>query len=193
VAGRVIVPGVRRGRLCLHGDVRPVASMSHRPHPVLHPMTARPWLANLVCPVSAERGREDVVRLTALLVAMLAGAYLLTRAVWIPIFLLVDFVVRGTGWRASWSPLRAVAHWLAARRRRPSATIDLAPKQFAARVGVVLTLGMSIAHPAAPRLALVLAGVLTAFALLESVGNVCAGCLVYTHVVLPWVRDRRLT
>jgi hypothetical protein len=155
-------------------------------------MSGDAWLANLVCPVSFERGREDVVRLTALFVAALTIAYLLTRVVWIPVFLLLDFLARGSGRRA-WSVLAHVARWLVARSRRPPVMIDLAPKQFAARVGAVFTLGIVAAHWGAPRVALALAVVLSAFALLEGAGNVCVGCLVYTHVMMPLVRHRRPT
>jgi Domain of unknown function (DUF4395) len=155
-------------------------------------MTEDTWFANLVCPVSAERGRQDVVRLTALFVALLTIAYLVTRVVWIPVFLLADFLARASG-RRSWSVLGRLAQALVARTGRASVAIDLAPKQFAARVGVLFTLGMTATHAVAPIAALVLGGVLTAFALLESVGNVCAGCLVYSYVMMPLVRRRRPT
>jgi len=155
-------------------------------------MTEDTWFANLVCPVSAERGRQDVVRLTAFAVALLAAAYLLTRVVWIPLFLLADFLARASGRRA-WSPLGRLAQALATRTGRSAVAVDLAPKQFAARVGVLFTLGMVLTHAAAPAVALALGGVLAAFALLESLGNVCVGCLVYSYVMMPLVRRRRST
>jgi hypothetical protein len=147
------------------------------------------WLASLVCPVSAERGRQDVVRVTAFLVATLAIAYLVAPNVWIPALLLVDFAARGAGRRA-WSPLARVAQAVAARAHASSPSIDLAPKQFAARVGFLLSLAILALHPLAPTAALALAGILAAFALLESLGNVCVGCLMYTHLVFPIVRRR---
>ena len=147
------------------------------------------WFASLVCPVSFERARRDVVRLTAFFVALLAAAYLVTRASWIPVVLLLDFLARGSGQRA-WSPLGRTAQWLATRSRRPTVLIDLAPKQFAARVGAVLTSGMVVTHWVWPLVAVGLAGVLCVFALLESVGNVCVGCLLYTHLMVPLVRRR---
>ena len=152
-------------------------------------MTEDTWFAKLVCPVSSERGRQDVARLTALFVAGLAATYLVTRVVWIPVLLLADFVARGTG-RREWSPLARAAQALAARSRRPPIVIDLAPKQFAARVGAVFALGIVATHAWAPVAALALGGVLTAFAILESVGNVCVGCLVYSHVMVPLIRRR---
>ena len=130
------------------------------------------------------------MRLTAFFVALLAVAYLVTRTGWIPVVLLIDFLARGSGRRA-WSPLGRAAQWLVARTRRSSVLIDVAPKQFAARVGAVITLGMVAAHWAWPLAAVGLAGVLCVFALLESVGNVCVGCLLYTHLMVPLVRRRR--
>jgi len=152
-------------------------------------MTTTPWFANLVCPVSSARGDQRVVRLTALLVAALAVAYLVTRTVWIPALLCADFVARGAGRRA-WSPLARVAQAVVAWTRRPPILIDLAPKQFAARIGVVFTFGMLATHAWAPTAALALGGVLAAFAVLESLGNVCVGCLVYARVMVPLVRRR---
>jgi Domain of unknown function (DUF4395) len=152
-------------------------------------MATNQWFSNLVCPVSSERGRQDVVRLTALLVAALTIAYLVTRVVWIPVLLCADFAARGAGRRA-WSPLARVAQAALARRRRPTVPIDLAPKQFAARVGLLFSLGMLATHAWSPSAALALGGILTVFALLEGAGNLCVGCLVYTHVMVPLVRRR---
>ncbi len=145
---------------------------------------------DLVCPISSERGNQDVARLTALFVALIAIAYLLTRIVWLPALLLGDFVARGAGARA-WSPLARLAQFVVARTGRPMIAIDLAPKVFAARVGALFAFGIVATHAWSSVAALALAGVLTLFALLESVGNVCVGCIVYAHVMMPLVRSRR--
>lgn len=147
------------------------------------------WLTNLVCPVSSVRVRQDIVRATALLVAALTIAYLVTRASWIPIVLVIDFVARGFGYR-SVTLLGRIAQALVATSSRPAVMIDLAPKQFAARVGLLFSVGIALAQWTVPSIALGLAGVLTLFALLEGVGNICAGCLVYSYVMIPLVRKR---
>lgn len=147
------------------------------------------WLTNLVCPISTVRVRQDVVRVTALLVATLAIAYLITRASWIPIVLVLDFTARGFGYR-SMTLVGRTAQAMVAASGRPTVLIDLAPKQFAARVGLLFSVGIVLMQWTVPVVALVLAGVLTLFALLEGVGNICAGCLVYSYVMVPLVRKR---
>ncbi len=144
------------------------------------------WLTNLVCPISAVRVRQDVVRLTALLVALLAIAYLMTSAWWIPVLLVVDFAARGSGAR-SVSLLGRSAQRISGVLQRPAVMIDPAPKQFAARVGLLLSIGMAFAMWLAPSVAIGLAAVLVIFALLEAIGNICVGCLVYSYVVVPMV------
>ena len=147
------------------------------------------WLTKLVCPISGVRVRQDVVRVTALLVAALAIGYLVTRATWIPLLLVVDFIARGFGYRSA-TVLGRIAHAVVGATKRPAVMIDLAPKQFAARIGLLFSVGMVSAHWSVPTAAMGLAGVLTLFALLEGVGNICAGCLVYSYVMVPWARRR---
>ncbi len=147
------------------------------------------WLTNLVCPISSVRVRQDVVRVTALLVASLAIAFLITRAAWIPIVLVADFIARGFGYRSA-TLLGRIAQACVAATKRPPEMIDLAPKQFAARVGLLFSVGILIAQWTVPSVAIGLAGILTLFALLEGVGNICVGCLVYSYVMIPLVRRR---
>jgi hypothetical protein len=62
---------------------------------------------------------------------------------------------------------------------------------FASRIGVLFAAGAAIAHFAAPNLAPYLALALAGFTLLESAGDLCVGCVVYTYVALPIARARR--
>jgi hypothetical protein len=68
--------------------------------------------------------------------------------------------------------------------------MDKAPKVFASRIGVCFAVGAAITHfiapPAAPWLAIALA----IFTLLESVADLCVGCVVYTYLALPLLRVR---
>ncbi len=149
------------------------------------------WLAQLVCPISGERVNENVVRVTALLVAMLSLTFLITKAFWMPLLLIVDFSVRGFGWRTV-SPLARLAQLFVRLSGRTPRMIDFAPKEFAARIGFVFSVGLLVAHSSsaswAPTVASLIAAVLTLFALLEALANFCAGCVVYTYVMLPLVR-----
>jgi len=137
----------------------------------------------IVCPISDERTDSRVVRIVAGQVALLALLFLATRWLVIPAFLLVDFAVRGFG-TGRRSLLRAIAQAIVAGHGVPR-PIDRAPKLFAARVGLVFALGILAAAPLAPGVSTGLAVVLVLFALLESLLDFCAGCIVYSYVVLP--------
>jgi hypothetical protein len=67
--------------------------------------------------------------------------------------------------------------------------IDKAPKIFAARIGLLLSLITAAAAFLGWSLAAHIAGsTLIVFAFLECGLNFCAGCWVYTYVVYPLVR-----
>ncbi|MEO7966938.1 MAG: DUF4395 domain-containing protein [Gemmatimonadaceae bacterium] len=140
-------------------------------------------LRELVCPVSAERVDQRVVRIVAGEVALLTIIYLASGWLLIPMLLSVDFAIRGFGSGAA-SPLRAgaaaVARWTGA-----PILIDRAPKIFAARVGLLFSVAIVALGATFAIAASIVASVLLVFALLESLLNICAGCLVYSYVVLP--------
>ena len=144
---------------------------------------------SLLCPISPLRVGEATARLTGLLAAALIGVYALTGAGAIMLALAIDYGMRaGTRWRHS--PLS----WLAARLvrvlRLPGRPIDQAPKLFAARVGMLFALASGILTLLHPPSGLVVALALMGFALLESVLNICVGCLVYSYVMLPMFTKR---
>lgn len=157
--------------------------------PPAHDDTGSSWFDDLVCPISADRVNERVVRGTALIMAALAMAYLATGARWIPLLMAVDFGIRGF-WRRERSVAARVAGAIVARRGRPPVMIDFAPKLFAARVGFLFTVAITVTHGLVPIAAQMLAGILILFALLEGIGNICVGCLVYSLLVVPIVRRR---
>jgi hypothetical protein len=147
------------------------------------------WFDDLVCPISTDRVNEHVVRTTALVMAAMAIAYLVTGARWIPLLMAIDFCIRGF-WRRDRSAAARLAGAIVARLGRPPVMIDFAPKLFAARVGLLFTVAITLTHGAFPTAARLLAGILIVFALLEGLGNICVGCIVYSLVVVPLVRRR---
>jgi hypothetical protein len=68
--------------------------------------------------------------------------------------------------------------------------MDKAPKVFASRIGVCFAMGAAITHLLAPPVAAWLAGTLAIFTALESVFDLCVGCVVYTYIALPLYRAR---
>jgi hypothetical protein len=51
---------------------------------------------------------ENKIRITAFLVFILTILYITTHSVWIPLFLLIDFALRGSGY-GKWSVLGFLA------------------------------------------------------------------------------------
>jgi len=143
-----------------------------------------PSAKSLLCPISPLRVGETTARLTGLLAAALIALYALTGAGAIMLALAIDYGVRaGTRWRHS--PLSWLAARLVRALRLPDHPIDKAPKLFAARVGLLLALTSGVLTLLHPPSGLVVGLVLLGFALLESLLNICVGCLVYTYVMLP--------
>ena len=141
-------------------------------------------MRNLICPVSPLRINETTARLTGFLMATLLTLYLATGNL---IFVLVsaaDYAIRAFTTLPA-SPASWLAAQLGQRLHLPVRPIDKAPKIFAARVGFVCALTIVGLYPLHRPSSRGVAVMLLSFALLESVLNVCVGCLVYTYVVFP--------
>lgn len=145
----------------------------------------------LICPVSPERVDENRVRVTALGVVIMMGAYFVTGFALFPALLVVDFFIRAFT-RLKYSPLSYLAHLFVKMIGTQPVLIDKAPKMFAARIGFIFTaittLG-ALLHM--PLLAYISGSVLVLFAFLECGLNFCMGCWVYSFVVYPLVRKNQ--
>lgn len=144
-------------------------------------------MKNLICPVSALRVNENVVRVVALIVVALVALYLYTGSVYWLLFLGLDFYIRAFT-NLKYSPVSWLARQITELFGLPETIIDKAPKIFAARVGLLFTVAMVILFYIHPPSSIIVGLVLVGFALLEAVFNLCVGCLVYTYVVFPWFK-----
>jgi hypothetical protein len=122
-------------------------------------------------------GNEGKIRLTAFFVLLLIVVYMITDTGLVPVFLLLDFTLRGFGFGA-YSPLAFLAGLLARALKLPAKPVYMPPKRFAARVGFLFCLAIVVAHYA-DLSTLVLSCILVLFAALESLVGFCAGCYVY--------------
>ena len=129
---------------------------------------------------------ESKIRLIAFLAFVLIVAYLITGFGVFLIALLLDFSLRAFG-AAQYSPLGAIAGQTAKALKLPAKPVYMPPKRFAARVGFVFCVAVTILHYADEEIAATLTGaVLAIFAALESLAGFCAGCYVYN----AWARLR---
>lgn len=146
-------------------------------------------MKNLVCPTSTLRINENTARMTGFMMATMIVLYAVTGNISFIGVILMDYFVR------AFTTLNASpASWLAARivqrLQLPEVKIDKAPKIFAARVGFLFaaaTFGLFYINR---KMSVVVGLILMGFALLESVFNVCVGCIVYTSIVLPFFKKR---
>jgi hypothetical protein len=146
-------------------------------------------MLSLICPISSQRVNENVVRVTALLIVLLAVLYALTRSPLIVLLLAVDFYIRAFT-SLKYSPLSWVAVQVNRGLNLPVHLTDKAKKVFAARVGLLFAVAMLALFFVYPAGSVALGLVLATFALLECAFNICVGCLVYTYVVFPTLQPR---
>lgn len=143
-------------------------------------------MKQIICPVSNEKINEQITRLNAFLGILLVVAAYTFNSSFFLIVLLADFFIRAFT-RTKYSPISFVSHWLTNTLRLNEKTIDKAPKIFAARLGFLMILTLTILFISNMQLAtLIIGGAFILFALLEFVFAVCVGCIIYTYLVLPF-------
>jgi hypothetical protein len=131
------------------------------------------------CPVDGTKVNEPVVRIVAILVAILAVAGILLNQPVIFGVLIYDFLVRGFIDR-KYSILRLVALQINNVLNFKEKHIDAAPKTFAAKIGFIFSVIIFIALLLNWTLfATVTTTVLLICALLEGVFGYCVGCEFY--------------
>ena len=132
------------------------------------------------CPISSARINETVVRIIASMV-LLIGLFCVVLDNYLAIFfLLFDFTTRAFT-DGKFSLLKITALKIAKAASLPSKMTDLAPKQFAAKLGFLFCLAIScfyVLHFETVVMSLTL--MLLFFAVLESFLAICVGCYVYT-------------
>lgn len=145
-------------------------------------------MKSIVCPVSNELINERVVRLNSLFVVLFVTGTIFLKMPELLLLLIADFFIRGFT-KTSFSPLGTASRFIAQSLKLSSKNIDKAPKIFAARLGFVMTLIMTLFflfnfHT----VGLFIAGMLIFFASLEFVFGICVGCIIYSWVVLPFYK-----
>jgi hypothetical protein len=131
--------------------------------------------------INKAQTNESKIRLIALFTLIIAIIYLLTSSIVLPIFLLIDFGLRGFN-LGHLSPLGFAADKLVKAFNLPIKFIYLPPKRFAARIGFLFAATILILQIAGINTVIV-TSVLAFFAFLESFLSICAGCYVYDFLI----------
>jgi hypothetical protein len=142
----------------------------------------------ITCPISSGRVPAAIPRLVAFFVATIVVVTLLTGFYPLLLFLAIDFFIRGFLENRK-SPLAVLALLTYGFLGLQSQLIDRAPKAFAAKIGfvfsIVVTLLFLIGLHVTP---VFLSSFLLLFALLEFGLGICVGCLLYTYLVVTFRR-----
>ena len=125
---------------------------------------------------------EIKIRLTAFWVLLLAVSFFFFRIPEIPVVLVIDFALRSFN-LGKWSPLFRLSSAVATSLNWKGRPVFLPAKRFAARVGFVLSLLILLFVGLDSPVAVILDGVLSFFAALESLLGFCAGCYIYDWIV----------
>jgi hypothetical protein len=139
---------------------------------------------SLICPISTLRLNHNVVRITGLMMASMIALYASTDLIYFMILIAIDYFIRAFT-PLPYSPFSWLARQISQAFHLSEKQIDKAPKIFAARVGFLFALTSSVLFVVHPGASLIVALVLMSFALLESVFDICMGCLVYHYIVFP--------
>ncbi|MGQ7868939.1 DUF4395 domain-containing protein [Sunxiuqinia sp. sy24] len=146
-------------------------------------------MKNLFCPISDERINEQVPRVTALLVILTVIVSFALQTAVLMAFVAADFFIRAFT-KMKFSPLSCMAYWITQLLKLPAKAIDKAPKIFAARMGFAMSLVFAVLFAfQLTTAASSVAGVLVFFAALEFAVGFCAGCTIYTYLVLPFYKN----
>lgn len=139
-------------------------------------------MSELQCPVDFVTINENRVRFVALLVFILCVTFLVVGNWFIPLFLSIDFYLRGFN-GGKFSLLSWIGGMAEKKIPLPNRPTDRGPKRFSAQIGFMMSLSLFIFSIAGLySAAFVVAAVLVLFSFLESALGFCAGCHVYTFI-----------
>lgn len=146
-------------------------------------------MKQLICPISNEYVNEHVTRLNAFLAILLTVAAFLFNSVIFLIFLTADFYTRAFT-NARYSPISYLSHQMVNALNLNKKETDKAPKIFAARMGFIISLIITVLLLFQQNTAAyAVGGILIFFASLEFALAICMGCIIYTYLVLPFFKQ----
>jgi len=135
------------------------------------------------CPISPNRINETVVRIIAFITMLIGLACIVFGNYFAMIFLTVDFAIRAFT-NGKFSLLKAIAIQVFSLFSLSTKMTDLAPKKFAAALGFLFCLIISLFYILNLEVfAFALTIVLLAFAILESMFSICVGCYFYMFIL----------
>ena len=148
-------------------------------------------LDNIVCPISNKKIDDNINRLAVFIDVLLLVGYLFTGSPYFVAIIVFDYSIKAFD-LAKYSPLNWIATKIARIINLPTKLVDHAPKLFAVRVGL-LTASISLIFYliGMPTVSYIVAIVLLTFTTMDSVLNICVGCLMYHYLVVPFYKRKQ--
>jgi hypothetical protein len=147
-------------------------------------------LQKIICPISSERIDSNTSRLTVLINTILMVVFLLTLQ---PVYLYIvtiDYTIRALG-SNRFSPICIIASLAIKAIGTKPKMIDKAPKVFASRLGLICAiLGMVFFQLEMNLSSQIVIGFFTVLTFLDSVVDICVGCIIYQYIVFPFLGDK---
>lgn len=148
-------------------------------------------LKGIICPVSHERIDSNISRTTVLFNTVFMLIYLVTLQ---PVFLYavtIDYAIRAFGYN-SISPFCILASLTIKATGITPKLIDKAPKVFASRLGLICAvLGVLFFLLDMHLASRIVISFFTTLTFLDSVVNICVGCLIYNYLVFPFLGKKQ--
>ena len=144
---------------------------------------------NITCAVSAERVDNNVTRIIAAIVLILAITGVVLQNYFIYLFLTYDFLTR-TFLHGRGSLLKLLGKQIVKAFNIKPKPINAAPRKFAAGLGLIFSLSIGILiflQLIIP--SYVVGGILVICAFMESALGFCLGCYVYSYIILPFIKN----
>ena len=142
--------------------------------------------SHIICPISAQKVDSHVSRLTVFINDILM-VYFMFSLQPVGIFIVaIDYGIRAFGYN-QYSPICTLAGLIIRTTGLAPKLVDKAPKMFASRLGFICALLGSVfitAHM--PMASMGIIGLFIALATLDSVFDLCVGCMLYNYMVYPF-------
>ena len=143
----------------------------------------------ITCPISTERVDNNVTRIIAVIVLVLAITGVLLHNYYVYLFLTYDFTTR-TFFKGNGSVLKWVGRQTVKFLSINPKPINAAPRKFAAGLGLIFSITIALLillNHTIPYF--VVGGILVVCAFMESVLGFCLGCYVYSIFVVPFIKN----
>ena len=142
-------------------------------------------LLHLVCPVSFDQVDSNASRLTVFFNTVLMTVFMFALQPVLLYVVSVDYFIRACGLK-KYSPIAFVSQKIVRALEMKPVMIDVAQKTFASRLGFACALfGTIFILNDMPIASMIVIGFFMVLATLDSIFDLCVGCLIYNNLVFP--------